>query len=326
MNKSKVKGIIWAVRSKPRLYPTKKSVANHLMPVYDKPLIYYPLSVLMLAGIQDILIITSPADSPDFKNMLGDGSVFGVNISYELQRSCDDIVDALVIAEGFIGDDKIVLIRGDDIFYDHNMRSMLRRAVSTIGGATLFGHRMKNFGRFGMSEDKYHDEVICIEEDSKNSLNNKKMAVTGPYFYDDRVIDYAKQVSACSRSDSKLSVINKIYLKQNKITAEFFSPEYTWLSVETLKEKRDASSFLKSIERKNRAKVFCPEEIAWRNNWIDDDQVMGLACDLKNNSYGEYLYSLLSKKNDQRISTNMQSDTLLFSNTESGYTISRGEI
>lgn len=286
-----MKGIILAGGSGTRLYPVTKSISKQLMPIYDKPMIYYPLSVHMLAGIRDILIITTSQDHENFKRLLGDGSDWGIDINYEIQPQPEGLAQAFIIGEDFIGDSNVSLILGDNIFYGHGFRPMLQDLIPDFSGATVFGYRVSDPKRFGVVEVDECDRALSIQEKPEKPRSN--IAVTGLYFYDNRVIDFAKQVEPSERGELEITDVNRKYLELGELKVQTLGRGFAWLDTGTHEAMQKASQFVETIEQRQGLKIACPEEIAWRQGWIDNSQLMNLANDLSKNGYGEYLRALL---------------------------------
>tara|TARA_X000000368_G_scaffold52768_1_gene37623 strand:+ start:12004 stop:12867 length:864 start_codon:yes stop_codon:yes gene_type:complete len=286
-----MKGIILAGGSGTRLYPITKGVSKQLLPVYDKPMIYYPLSVLMLAGIKDILVITSPEDQDNFVRILGDGSEFGIKISYKVQPSSDGLAQAFIIGEDFIGNDRVCLVLGDNIFWGQGFTSILKKVVSQNNGATVFGYQVKDPEHFGVVEFDKNQKAIGLEEKPESPKSN--FAVTGLYFYDNSVIEMAKKVKPSSRGELEITTLNQMYLEQGNLNVELLGRGFVWLDTGTFESLLEAAMFAETIEKRQGYKIACLEEIAWRNGWLNNDQVLAVANSLMKNSYGQYLKSLI---------------------------------
>ncbi|MDF7760032.1 glucose-1-phosphate thymidylyltransferase RfbA [Kosakonia cowanii] len=286
-----MKGIILAGGSGTRLYPITMGISKQLLPVYDKPMIYFPLSVLMLAGIKDILIITTPDDQQGFIRLLGDGSQFGINISYAIQNSPDGLAQAFIIGEEFIGKNSVCLVLGDNIFFGQGFTPKLRAAAERNSGATVFGYQVMDPERFGVVEFDKDFNAISIEEKPAKPKSN--WAVTGLYFYDNNVIDIAKSVKPSSRGELEITSVNEIYLRNNNLKVELLGRGFAWLDTGTHDSLIEAGSFVETVQKRQGMMVACPEEIAWRNNWLSTEDLLSKGDSFKKNHYGQYLLRLV---------------------------------
>ena len=287
-----MKGIILAGGSGTRLYPITRGVSKQLLPVYDKPMIYYPLSVLMLAGIRDILVITTPEDNASFKRLLGDGSDFSISISYAVQPSPDGLAQAFIIGEEFIGDDNVCLVLGDNIFYGQSFTQTLKQAAAKTHGATVFGYQVKDPERFGVVEFDENFNALSIEE--KPQQPKSDWAVTGLYFYDQRVVEFAKQIKPSARGELEISDLNQMYLEDGSLSVQLLGRGFAWLDTGTHESLHEAASFVQTVQNIQDLQVACLEEIAWRNGWLSDERLEELARPMAKNQYGQYLLRLLA--------------------------------
>lgn len=297
-----MKGIILAGGSGSRLYPLTKVTSKQLLPIYDKPMIYYPMSVLMNAGIRDILIISTPADTPRFERLLGDGHQFGLNLTYKVQQSPDGLAQAFIIGEDFIGDDTVAMVLGDNIFSGHGFNEKLKAAVENAEsgkGATIFGYYVDDPERFGIVEFDKDGRVVSIEEKPEKPKSN--YCVTGLYFYDNRAVEYAKALTPSARGELEITDLNRRYLDDGELNVELLGQGFTWLDTGTHESLVDATNFVKTVEQHQHRKIGCLEEIAYLNGWISRDEVMAVYETMKQNQYGQYLKDVLDGKYQEHL-------------------------
>lgn len=291
--KRKRKGIILAGGAGTRLYPATLVMSKQLLPVFDKPMIYYPISTLMMAGVRELLIISTPADTPRFEQLLGDGGQWGMSIQYAVQPDPGGLAQAFIIGEDFLGGDLSVLILGDNLFYGHDLHRLLQNSMAKTTGATVYGYHVNHPQRYGVVEFDQNGKVISLEEKPIQPKSN--YAVTGLYFYDEQVVEMAKSLRPSERGELEITDLNLLYLEQGQLSVEIMGRGYAWLDTGTHESMLDAGQFIATLEKRQGLKVACPEEAAWRNRWIDDAQLQKLGERLSQNGYGKYLLDLIGK-------------------------------
>lgn len=286
-----MKGIILAGGSGTRLHPVTLGVSKQLLPIYDKPMIYYPLSVLMLSGIRDVLVISTPQDTPRFEQLLGDGKKWGINISYSIQAKPEGIAQAFIIGKEFIGSDNVALVLGDNIFYGHDFAIDLKDAATLGSGAFVFAYAVQDPERYGVVE--FNKEGVAISLEEKPKQPRSRYAVTGLYFYDNDVVNIAHNIKPSARGELEVTDVNRVYMEQNKLSVKVLGRGMAWLDTGTHESLLEASHFIQTLEKRQGLKIGCPEEIAWRKGWLSDEQLSLLATELEKSGYGEYLHNLL---------------------------------